>query len=229
VTAGDALREGCALSLAIGASPSAAAPASADALSAVPALFALLAAGGAAQQGASGMPADRQAGVAVSVCRRIAGASAPFEQRLEYAASGLALLAALPSGFTPRSLRCANRAGADAVTATGATVRLAAWWVAARALTVADAGALLSTAGAAYGDKSIASGAITAARVGAALMPSALQAGDAVTIPLSGLTGRWGTLLLGAYIERVTAPALSVDSPVGLSGAGWVPDLTFVS
>lgn len=221
--------------LPIGTSTSTAQPTATEALAAIPALFARLASLGAAQLPLD-IPPVVQTGLSCLIVRRIAEGATPFVQQLDYLASALVLLACFPNGYTPRKLTLTHRSGLSPVVTSGATVTVAAYWVAGIELSVAAAGQLSASAAAQFADSKITIGATNAVRVGTAQLPPSLAGGDSVTLPLSGLTGRWGTLLLVATIERVTATGLDVDVPIGmlgivrdnsttLSGSGWMPDV----
>jgi hypothetical protein len=177
-----------------------------------------------------------QCGMFCALTRRVVGDAAPFSQTLDYAAAALAVLVSIPENFKPRFLKLVNSASSPRLPLSGATVNLAVYWIASVELRIEQAGQFAAAAQACFGDKTVSISGVTGQRVGIVDLPDAPVNGDALSVDLSGVTGRFGTLVLVPYIARVTAAALEIGSPVGLpgltvgdesiTGSGWVPDLT---
>jgi len=226
-------------SVLIGRSPSRNDPSPGNAKAAVPILLAKLASSGMAAADMASRPlrnwSSGQIGLSCSIVRRIIGASAPFEQRLEMVASPVALLCALPVDYVPSVVRLSRRAGEGALPVSCADVRLAVYWVPSLAVSLSGLSDLFALPSFAFGgDTLIVAGGATATLIGSAELPAGIPDGGSIAIRISAIADRWGTLLIVPWIARVTGE-LAVDEPVGLvgvdaseneiTGTGWVPDI----
>jgi hypothetical protein len=226
-------------SVCIGHSTSRNDPPSADAKAALPVLLARIAAAGMEATDMASRPlrewTANQIGLSCSIVRRIIGASAPFEQRLELVVAPVALLCALPVDYAPSVVRLTRRAGDGALPVSGADVRLSVYWAPSQAVSLSGLSAFFALPSFAFGGDTLTAGGATAELIGSAELPAGIPDGGSIAIRISGITDRWGTLMIVPWIARVTASELAVDEPVGLvgvdvseneiAGAGWVPDI----
>ena len=226
-------------SVVIGRSPSRDEPSPAGAKAALPVLLARIAAAGMDAADMASRPLREwtlnQIGLSCSIVRRIIGASAPFEQRLELVASPVALLCALPVDYVPSVVRLTRRAGEGALPISGADVRLSVYWAPSQAVSLSGLSAFFALPGFSFGGDTLTAGGATATLIGSAELPAGVPDGGSIAIRISAIADRWGTLLIVPWIARVTASELALNEPVGLVGVnvaeneiigtGWVPDI----
>lgn len=213
---------------------------STEPLSAIPLMFARIADSGASQVDTSKYQLletrKQQLGLSCSICSRVVHAVPAFEHKIVFTYSPIAVEFAFPIGFTPIVANISHRVGENSITVSGCVITLAAYWIASKPITLAQLGALAASTNAAYGERTITVGNLTANRVGSISMPTVLSGGDTMSMKLSGTFSRWGTLIIVPYVSRITATELAVDIPIGLTGLsvrenltegiGWLPNIS---
>ena len=239
VDAGAVTREVAQVEFAIGKSSTGSNPSAASAASACGLLLANVMRAGIPAVNFSGVDmSDRsaQSGLACAVSRSVAGASAPFVQILSLTASVFCASCSIPADFVPTSLWLENREGCGSVAVSGLDVRLSVYWIASKMLNLSDLAALFSVSGLWTGAGPVAAGDIAATLIGSYPMPDLLAEGSSISIPIKGLSGRYGTIVIVPWVNRMTVGSLAVGQRLGfgtldvsvgkISGAGWLPDLT---
>ena len=225
--------------VAFGTSPLKNDPTPADASAAIAYLAAKLADSGMAAADTSVLTfrdwQKKQFGLTCSLCRRIVGESAPFEQRLTQIAVPLAVNCAFPVDYLPTLLRLTHRAGEETLTVTGADVRLGVYWIPSKMVSLLQLAPLFALPGFATGAASLAAGGLSASLIGSEKLPASIAAESEIAVKIVTPSVRWGTLLIVPWIARVTATSLVANEQIGLSGTyiedneiigtGWVPDI----
>jgi hypothetical protein len=204
----------------------------------VPGLFAVLAGSGLKPVDLANSPlADwttSQLGLSCSIRRRINGASGPFSQSLDLLVSPLVGTFALPADFVPSVLRMTNRA--EAVAVPGVDLRLSVYWFAASRIELADLAEIMALPDFSFGGAALAAAGKSGSLLATADMPANLAPGADIALPIGQLYDRWGTILIVPWVARVTVSELAAGQSVGLcgiekteaglTGSGWVPNLT---
>lgn len=238
-TAGQATREIAVQNVVFGTSPLKNDPTPIDASASIAYLAARLAESGMTAANTATLVfrewQKKQLGLTCSLCRRIVGATVPFEQHLAQLVTPLSVNCAFPVNYLPTLLRLTHRAGSETLTISGADVRLAVYWIPFKMVTLLQLAPLFALPGFCTGASTLTAGTLTATLIGAEKLPASIAAETEIAIKINTPSVRWGTLLIVPWIARVTATSLTANEQIGLTGTyiedneiigtGWVPDI----